>query len=188
MVGYVTKSPAAINKALIEFLPELDSEYAAYPMNHPRWYQPNETGPKGEPCFVPGVAAAANNGTPTGTAAAVIRKDYAYCSRGPNGAGYYSLLCHVSYMNLHEKLKSVTPQSAACPCFNSKETRDALDRYDDCKRVIFMRQRCTVRPDDKLADDIVMGQAKATAQAVYNATQNEQLVVNAVQTGINASL
>lgn len=172
MVGYITKPAREINKSLVEFLPELDSDYARYPMNHVRWYSHTETGPKGEPCFVP------RNGTsPTSR-----KKDYVYCPNGIAGRGYYSLMCRISYVQLHEQLKTMAPQGdcANCPCFASNETRKALDRYDDVKRVVFMRQLCTQRPDDKLASDIVMGRAKATADMVYNATQAEALVINAV--------
>ena len=175
MVGYITKPAREINKALVEFLPELDSEYAVYPMKHERWYGPGEKGPKGEPCFIP------HDGTGSATP---IKKDYVYCINGPVGKGYYSLMCHVSYINLHKKLESCAPQGTcvACPCFARKEVRDALDRYDDCKRVVFMRQLCTPKPDDKLASDIVLGNAKATAKTVYNFTQNEQLALNVINT------
>ena len=175
MVGYITKPAREINKNLVEFLPEMDSEYATFPMKHARWYNPDEKGPKGEPCFIPHDGAAL---------ATTSKKDYVYCIVGPNGKGYYSLMSRVSYVNLHEKLKSLAPQGTcvSCPCFASKATRDALDRYDDVKRVVYMRQLCTPKPDDALASDIVMGKAKATADAVYNFTQNEQLVLNAVNT------
>ncbi|VEU33704.1 unnamed protein product [Pseudo-nitzschia multistriata] len=176
MAGYVTKPAAAVNKALVEFLPELDSDYATYPMKHDRWYEPDETGPKGEPCFI------AKGGTSLATGSPPIKKDYVYCTTGGNGEGYYSLMCRTSYINLYYKLKSCAPQGTctACPCFASKATRDALDRYDDCKRVVYMRQKCFPKPDDKLASDIVMGIAKDTANMVYHGTQNEQLIVNAV--------
>ena len=175
MAGYITKPAAAINKALVEFLPELDSEYATYPMNYPRWYEPCEQGPKGEPCFI-----ASNLSSVNAIKKVAIKKDYAYCSRGPNGPGYYSLLCHYAYVVLYQKVKTLAPQSAACPCFNSKEVRDALDRHDDCQRVMYMRQLSTDKPDDRLAENIVMGRAKATADKVYNFTQNEALVVNTI--------
>lgn len=181
MVGYITKPAAEINAALVEFLPELDSEYAKYPMKHKRWYDPNETGPKGEPCFF---IENSPSTSPTRTAEGIKnnKKDYVYCTNGPNGKGYYSLMCRISYVNLHRKLKSSAPQGscAGCPCFASKATRMAMDRYDDCRRVIYMRQLCTQLPDDQIASDIVMGRAKATAQMVYNGTQNAQLVINAV--------
>ena len=172
MDGYITKNAREINKSLVEFLPELDSDYARYPMSHVRWYSHTEKGPKGEPCFVPH----------DGKSSVSVKKDYAYCPEGIAGNGYYSLMCRISYVNLHHKLKSLAPQGdcANCPCFASKATRDAIDRYDDCKRVVYMRQLCTPKPDDKLASDIVMGRAKATADAVYNVTQNEALLINAV--------
>ena len=167
-MGYITKSARVINKNLVEFFPELDSDYARYPMNHARWYEPMATGPKGEPCFLPFDGSNA------------VKQDYVFCKQGPNGAGYYSLMTHYAYVCLYKQIESVAPQSAACPCFNSKETRDAVDRHDDVKRVMFMRQLCVDKPDDKLADDIVMGNAKAVAKKVYNITQAEQLVFNAV--------
>jgi len=175
MVGYITKSAKEINKALVEFLPELDSEYAQYPMRHERWYDPNEKGPKGEPCFIP------HDGSILATP---IKKDYVYCKEGRGGKGYYSLMTRTSYVNLLGKVKSVAPQGscAACPCFASKQLRDALDRYDDAKRVIIMRANCAI-PDDKLADDVIMGQAKQTAENMYNLTQNEQVLFNAVGVG-----
>ena len=169
MVGYITKPANEINKSMVEFLPELNSDYARYPMSHERWYEPNEIGPKGEPCFVPH----------DGASYAPIKRDYVYCPEGSAGKGYYSLMCHNSYVNLHRKLKSLAPQAGFCPCFASKEVRKALDRYDDVKRVLHMR-RLPVVPNDKLASDIVLGQAKATAETVYNITQGEQLVFNAI--------
>ena len=172
-IGYITKPAGEINASLVEFLPELDSEYAQYPMKRKRWYDPNETGPKGEPCFITAT---------TDTGETIVKKDYVYCTNGPNGNGCYLLMCRISYVNLYNKLKSSAPQGAcaACPCFASKATRAALDRYDDCKRVVYMRQRCIQVPDDQIASDIVMGNAQATAKMAYNATQNAQLVVNAV--------
>jgi hypothetical protein len=172
MTGYITKPPGKINSSLIEFLPELESEYSKYPMKHERWLQPNEKGPKGEPCFV---------ATTTEAEETIVKKDYTFCKKGPNGKGHYSLMCRVSYINLHNRIGSLAPAGCGggCPCFASQANRDEFDRYDDCKRVIFMRQVCSV-PNDDMASDQVMGNAKSTAQMVYHGTQNEQLVLNAV--------
>ncbi|OEU05874.1 hypothetical protein FRACYDRAFT_257642 [Fragilariopsis cylindrus CCMP1102] len=166
MSGYITKPPGKINSSLVEFLPELESEYSKYPMKHKRWLQPNEKGPKGEPCFV--AATEANEETK-------VKKDYTFCKKGPNGKGYYSLMCRVSYINLHNRIGSVAPAG----CGGGLSNREEFDRYDDCKRVIFMRQFCSV-PNDDTASNQVMNNAVATAQMVYNGTQNEQLVLNAV--------
>ena len=174
MTGYITKPPGEVNSSLIEFLPELESEYSKYPMTHERWFQPNEKGPKGEPCFVAATTTEAEETT--------VKKDYTFCKKGPNGKGYYSLMCRVSYINLHNRIGSLAPAGCGgglCPCFASQANRDEFDRYDDCKRVIFMRQFCSVPNDDK-ASKQVMNNAVATAQMVYNGTQNEQLVLNAV--------
>ena len=173
MTGYITKPAGKINSTLIEFLPELESEYSKYPMKHERWLQPNEKGPKGEPCFV---------ATTTEAEETKVKKDYTFCKKGPNGKGYYSLMCRVSYINLHNRIGSLAPAGCGgglCPCFASPANREEFDRYDDCKRVIFMRQFCSI-PNDEKASKQVMNNAVATAQMVYNGTQNEQLVLNAV--------
>ena len=166
MVGYITKSPALINRSLIEFVPELDSDYSKYPMKHSRWLEPNEIGPKGEPCFIKATATESDQ---------TIKKDYTFCKVGPKGKGFYSLMCRVSYINLQNRIPSLAPASEFCSCFADKATRDALDRYDDCKRVIFMRQLCNT-PNDEIASDAVMRNAQGTADLTYNTTQNEQLI------------
>jgi hypothetical protein len=50
----VSKPAVEINRSMIKFSPELDSDYARYRMHHqqPCWYQPIEKGPKGEDCFM----------------------------------------------------------------------------------------------------------------------------------------
>ena len=160
MTGYITKPPGQVNSSLIEFLPELESEYSKYPMTHERWFQPNEKGPKGEPCFV---AATTTTEVEEET---TVKKDYTFCKTGPNGTGYYSLLCRVSYINLHNRIGSVAPTGCGggCPCFASKANREEHDRYDDCKRVIFMRSVCSV-PNDKKASNHVINSATAMSNA-----------------------
>ncbi|OEU11228.1 hypothetical protein FRACYDRAFT_246341 [Fragilariopsis cylindrus CCMP1102] len=160
MTGYITKPPGMVNASLIEFLPELESEYSKYPMTHERWFQPNEKGPKGEPCFV--AATEVEEETTT------VKKDYTFCKTGPNGTGYYSLLCRVSYTNLHSRIGSVAPTGCGgglCLCFASQANREEHDRYDDCKRVIFMRKCCSV-PNDKKASNQVMNNAVAIAPTI----------------------
>jgi hypothetical protein len=43
---------AAVNAKLVNFVPELASEYAKYPMKRDRWLDPKETGPKHEQLFI----------------------------------------------------------------------------------------------------------------------------------------
>ena len=147
MIGFITKPAKEINQSLIEFLPELDSDYARYPMSHPKWYSHLDVGPKGERCFIPF----------NGVDPVPAKKDYVY-GDGIAGKGYYSLLCHASYECLHEKLKSRKPKATLFQKL-MPEYWSARDRYDDVKRVIWMRKACTQKPDDKLASDIVLNGA-----------------------------
>mmetsp|Transcript_24800 Transcript_24800/g.58195 ORF Transcript_24800/g.58195 Transcript_24800/m.58195 type:complete len:132 (-) Transcript_24800:351-746(-) len=107
MVGYITKPAREINKTLlVEFLPELDSKYAVFPTKHEQWSSPGERGPKGKPCFIQ------HDGTASATP---IKTYYVYCMSGHAGKGYYSLMCHVSYINLHKKLRAVPPREPVWP-------------------------------------------------------------------------
>lgn len=155
MAGYITKPAKEINQSLVEFLPELDSDYARYLMSHAKWYSHLDVGPRGERCFIPF----------HGVDPVPARKDYVY-GDGIAGKGYYFLLCHASYECLHEKLKSRKPKATLfrkiIPKYLSAQQIipdywSAKDRYDDVKRVIWMRRACTKKPDDKLASDIVLG-------------------------------
>jgi hypothetical protein len=150
----VGKSPEAVNASMIKFLPELDSDYARFPMHHPRWYQPREKGPKGESCFVKADADAG------------VRKDYAYCKAGPFGPGYYLLMCKVSYINLYTKLGSLEPGTCGCAC--NAADRVAMDEFDDVRRVLHGRQ-CSPSPDDAAAAASSIQEGKSWADASYNA-------------------
>lgn len=154
MTSYVSKPPEEINRSMLKFLPELDSDYAHYPMYHKRWYQPSEKGPKGEPCFIKGDDASI----------CIVKRDYAYCKRGSMGPGYYSLMTKISYVNLYSKLGSMQPGTCGVAC-NSID-RKALDEYDDVKRIMYGRQ-LSPRPDDTAAAKRVMDEAQGMAMAAY---------------------
>ncbi|KAL3913303.1 MAG: hypothetical protein SGILL_006549 [Bacillariaceae sp.] len=168
--GLVNKPADVLNRNMQKFLPELASEYSKYPMHHSGdWCQPNDTGPKGEPCYIP---AASDNG---------IKMDYVFCKKAPAGyaTGYYSLMTQAAYANLYIKLQSNRPTTSGCGC--SKADRQALDDYDDCKQILWARQS-SPKPDDTIAAQHALSGAKDTANRVYHATQNEQLVINAATT------
>lgn len=150
----VTKPDAEINRSMIKLLPELDSDYAKYPMHWERWYQPSEKGPKGEPCFVAGTQKDGG-----------IKKDYVYCKTGGNGPGYYSLMTKVSYVNLYTKLDSMSP-GGTCGIGCTSADRRAMDEYDDVKRVLYGRHFAP-RPCDKAAGKRTMDEAHGMAQAAY---------------------
>mmetsp|Transcript_9088 Transcript_9088/g.16501 ORF Transcript_9088/g.16501 Transcript_9088/m.16501 type:complete len:177 (+) Transcript_9088:60-590(+) len=152
MSSLISKSPDQINKSMIRFLPELDSDYARYPMHHARWYQPSEKGPKGEPCFI----QEKENG---------IKKDYAFCKNGIKGPGYYLLMTKIAYVNLYTKLDSLVPGTCGIAC--SSADRKAMDEYDDVKRVLYGRHMAP-RPDDAAAGKRAMDEAQGMATAAYH--------------------
>jgi hypothetical protein len=152
MSSLISKPADEINGSLIKFLPELDSDYARYPMHHLRWYLPSEKGPKGEPCFVPQT----ENG---------IKKDYAFCKNGVKGPGYYLLMTKIAYVNLYSKLDSMQPGTCGIAC--SSADRKAMDEYDDVKRVIYGRHLAP-KPDDTAAGIRAMAESQGQASAAYN--------------------
>lgn len=155
-----------MNRKMVKFLPELASSFAVYPMRRDRWYSPTEKGPNGQALYI----ASSNNG---------IKLDYVY-GRGQCGEGYYSLLTKVSYINLYSRVSNECP-STCCAC--TKEARIAYDEWDDVKRLMHARQASPI-PDDGVAKDAAIRQAKDTAQAYYHGTQFEQLGVMAVQNAV----
>jgi hypothetical protein len=43
-----------MNRKMKRFVPELESEYATYPLQRTRWLDLKEKGPKGEPMWIKG--------------------------------------------------------------------------------------------------------------------------------------
>jgi hypothetical protein len=152
MSSIITKPAKELNASMIKFLPELDSDYARYPMGHERWYQPGEKAPKGEPCFV-------KCSDPS-----VLKKDYAYCKRGSFGPGYYSLMTKIAYVNLYSKHDSQQPGTCGCAC--NAEDRKAIDEHDDVKRLMYGRQM-SPRPNDGAAETRAMNESQGMAIASY---------------------
>eukprot|EP00534_Pseudo-nitzschia_fraudulenta_P002326 CAMPEP_0201124034 /NCGR_PEP_ID=MMETSP0850-20130426/10128_1 /ASSEMBLY_ACC=CAM_ASM_000622 /TAXON_ID=183588 /ORGANISM="Pseudo-nitzschia fraudulenta, Strain WWA7" /LENGTH=156 /DNA_ID=CAMNT_0047391213 /DNA_START=123 /DNA_END=593 /DNA_ORIENTATION=- len=137
---------------MIKFLPELDSDYARFPMHHKRWYQPQEKGPKGEPCFVK-----ADNPE-------VVKRDYVYCKVGAFGTGYYSLMTKVAYVNLYNKIDSLQPGTCGCAC-NAMD-RKAMDEHDDVKRILYGRHMASTPCDDK-AEKRTLAESEGMVAAAY---------------------
>jgi hypothetical protein len=130
----VVLSDATINKAFDLTAPELESEYARYPMKYSRWLGFNEKH-DGKPTFI---------GADTCQG---FKQDYVYCKRGPEGKGYYHLLTQVSHVNL---LSRIVSEGAGAGCLN----RDAakFDAWDTTRRIVYARTRCS-RPDDEDAKE-----------------------------------
>ena len=152
MSSIITKPANELNKSMVKFHPELDSDYARYPMNHKRWYQPGEKGPKGEPCFVKG-------GDPS-----LRKKDYMYCKLGSFGPGYYSLMTKIAYVNLYTKHDSVQPGTCGMAC--NAADRQLLDEHDDVKRLLYGRHM-SPKPTDAAAAKRAMDESEGMANAAY---------------------
>ncbi|KAL7535936.1 hypothetical protein ACHAXR_006823 [Thalassiosira sp. AJA248-18] len=163
-----------VNAQMASVAPELASPYAKYPLSASggrMWVNPNggKTS-KGEPCFIPG------DGKPTKHT--MLRENYVY-GAGTMGFGWYHLCSRDPYNILYHRLQSTAPVPC-CAC--SKEARKGLCDHDDVSRICYNRSVASI-PDDEQATKDAIAIARGTAKAVYNFTQNEQLVINAVQTG-----
>jgi hypothetical protein len=152
MSSIITKPAKELNASMVKFHPELDSDYARYPMYHKRWLQPSEKGPKGEPCFL-------KCDDPS-----VVKKDYTYCKRGNFGPGYYSLMTKVAYVNLYTKHDSMQPGTCGIAC--NAADRNAIDEHDDVRRLLYARQNSS-KPSDTAADKQAMDVAQGMAIAAY---------------------
>mmetsp|Transcript_18358 Transcript_18358/g.27883 ORF Transcript_18358/g.27883 Transcript_18358/m.27883 type:complete len:179 (+) Transcript_18358:56-592(+) len=168
------KNADEVNAKMARVAPELKSPYAKYPLSaqtgRSMWVNPDGgRTAKGEPCFIAGQG----KDQP-------MKEHYVY-GAGSLGYGYYHLLTRDSHKILYVRLQSTTP-FACCSCFNKEATR-AIDEHDDITRICYNRSVATI-PDDIQAAKDAEAKARGTAKAVYNFTQNEQLVVNAIQTGV----
>ena len=161
-----------INQKMARIAPELASSYAAYPLSaksgRTKWVNPSggKTA-KGEPCFIAGEGKTQP-----------MKHDYVY-GAGSRGFGWYHLLTRDSYNNLYHRLQAATPVPC-CAC--SKEARQNLSDHEDVVLIVYNRSVASIPDDEQGAKDAI-AIARGTAKAVYNFTQNEQLVLNAVQTG-----
>lgn len=153
-----------MNTKMKEAAPELDSQYARYPLKRPRWLGLSEKDPEGKPIFVP------LNGSE-------FKKDYVH-GRGPRGEGFYHLLNQHAYRNLHQRLRSQAP-AQCCAC--TKAARQYYNDYSDAQTVVYNRSVAS-KPDDGVGAKEAMAISQTTAQSHYHASQNEQLVIGFVQT------
>jgi hypothetical protein len=152
--GVTTKPLVEVNRILVEAFPEFQSASAQYPMIFPRWYDPNETTPSGDPCFL-SINEVAQTHKPDQAPhdPHPVKMDYTYCMDGPLGEGYYFLLCHHAYVSLSRRLKSIAPPLSRCYFCRGKQ-RQALEDWFECRRVIEARLECKDKPDDGLAAKI----------------------------------
>jgi hypothetical protein len=146
----------AINDILAKYIPEFErSKCAHYPMKYDRWYDPSETAPSGDPCFIPKSAApekSAKKDNKDGSTKMPIKENYVFCKSGPLGEGYYSVLCQYTYEYLDERLQTMVPQEQP-NCFWSccrAKSRHAWKEWELCGQVVRNRRYSSV-PDDRVA-------------------------------------
>lgn len=135
-----------------EVAPELDSQFARYPMKRPRWLDLSEKDPQGKPIFLPA------NGS-TG-----LKQDYVR-GRGPRGEGYYHLLNRNAYRNLHQRLHSQAP-AQCCSC--TKSARQYYNEYNDVQTIVYNRSVAS-KPDDGLGAKEAIEISQTTAQSHFHA-------------------
>lgn len=123
-----------MNAKMVNYAPELASEYAEYPMHRKYWLKATDTDPKGEPCFI---------AAPEGGKQLKLKPNYVF-GPGPRGFGYYHLLIRASYLALHARMTHENPVSC---CSFSKAAREEYFDFDDVKRLVFARSRSR-KPDD----------------------------------------
>lgn len=125
----------------------------------------------GKPCFV-----ASNDDIG-------VRLDYMFCHKGPLGPGYYHMLTKIAYNSLYSRVSSTAPSQGCC-CFGDSR---AYNEFNGVKIVVYNRTVSRI-PDDVQAKRDGMDRAKELCEVWYQGTQNEQLALNAVQTGANLNL
>mmetsp|Transcript_7674 Transcript_7674/g.9462 ORF Transcript_7674/g.9462 Transcript_7674/m.9462 type:complete len:176 (+) Transcript_7674:87-614(+) len=163
-----------INEQMTRVCPDLASQYAKYPLKRQAWLSidgtiGNESSSSPTASTISAFLPAKDDGVPDS------KPDYVY-GHGEKGLGYYHLLTRNSYEILHKRLYSQTGPISCC-CFGSP--RDEVDAWDTTKGIVYNRSVAS-RPDDVLGAQEALEIAKGKAKAVYNVTQNEQLVLNAV--------
>ena len=160
-----------VNAKMAKVAPELASPYATYPLSaqsgRSLWVNPTGgTTSNGEPCYIKGEEPQSQS----------IKEHYVY-GPGSLGIGYYHLLTRDAYGALYARLHQSLP--VTCCCFSSKEARETLDDHDTVMRICYNRSVASI-PDDVQAARDAEAIARGTAKRVYNFTQNEQLVIMAI--------
>ena len=182
MAQYNSKPAATVNAFMKEYLPETAGcTYADFPMQHARWLQPKETTttPDGGdmPCFIK-----TGNELP----AQGSKQGYVW-GPGPLGFGYYHLLTKSAHVTLYTRILNrrvfLGPNvggGGCCGCFGEMDPRAQMpkgvkaDDIDDLRRLFHARSVASI-PNDGVAAQDALGEARATAQAHYHFDQNIQL-------------
>jgi hypothetical protein len=165
------RSVDEVNAIMVKYVPELDSNYARYPLKYDRWLKATETvTPSNQPCFI-ACGESDDNGK-------VVKPNYVYCKTGNLGKeygncgkGYYHVMTKIAYINLYVKYQSTIPFTVCGGCLASSEFRQKVDEMDDVVRIIYARSVAR-RPDDGVAakDAILTAQGTASGNEYHHQT------------------
>mmetsp|Transcript_1278 Transcript_1278/g.1637 ORF Transcript_1278/g.1637 Transcript_1278/m.1637 type:complete len:161 (-) Transcript_1278:110-592(-) len=155
-----------MNAKMARLVPELNSDYARYPMKRQMWLDPQAQTNTGEAAFIP---------HPNSSASKPLKPDYVW-GPGTLGYGYYHLLTRDSYLALYRRVQHDAP-AQCCAC--SAEASKIYNDHTDVKMIVYNRSVAS-RPDDVLAKKEALDIAKGISQSDYHMGQNFQLVVMAV--------
>lgn len=157
---------ADMNRAMVELVPELDSQWATAPMAYSRWRRPDETLDNGDPCFIPYEPADRKQEVPR-------KQDYIYMKKRKDlEAGYYHLRTQEAYVEVFYRLRKNAPPLCSC-CRRKDHPNISRKEYRKVKELIYNRVLAE-EPNDVWAAQMRMvhitsigGQAKAFGKSMY---------------------
>lgn len=159
-------------ETIVKFVPELDCKYSIYPMEHSRWWSPNEPAPDGTPCFLSGPSSG-------------FKKGYVY-GPGMNGPGYYHVLTKAAHVAVYSKFMQTPPGGCCSP--RTSNNADIAE-WDDVRLVLHARTRANAANDAR-AKTSQMNEAMGTAVAmgnVYFHNPKDRDEFNATHKGVAAA-
>ena len=158
------------NEVMRRIAPELNSQYASYPLKRNLWLDSYAQAPGGQPAFIPHPKSTTSVSEP-------LKDDYVF-GGGPQGWGYYHLLTRDAYKTLNVRLRSNAPVNC-CLCFSSETDKEYYRDYSEVASIVYNRSIAS-RPDDALAAREAINIARGVAQSSYHTDQNIQLILMAL--------
>lgn len=140
-----TEAVSILNEMMKKLVPELDSEYASYPMALERWHYPQEVLESGKPCFIP----CSEQGE--------VRQDYIWMPERRSlkslPAGYYHLSTREAYVEVYSRLTKISAGHGLLPTRKKFMLKSKRDRqvYSKIKESLENRLMCEVPNDVQAA-------------------------------------
>ena len=160
------------NERMARVAPELESSWAAYPLNRKDWLDnaatlSNEDGST-SPAFIP---YEKDPNFPT----TALKADYVW-GAGQRGFGYYHLLTRDAYKVLTARIVNKGPPLQCCCLGPPSNSKFSSEDYDFVAEIVYNRSIAST-PDDMLAQKEAINIARGEANMHYNMSQNVQLVM-----------